>query len=40
MLRYSPAILILLGSTGLGIALALTADRPIPESEVADAPSR
>ena len=37
-LRHAPAILILSASTGLGITLALTADRPIPESEVIDRP--
>ncbi len=30
--------MIVSASTGLGIALALTADRPVPESEVADRP--
>ena len=36
--RHAPAILILSASTALGITLALTADRPIPESEVIDRP--
>ena len=37
-LRYAPAILILLVSTGLGITLAVTTGRPAPESEVVDRP--
>ena len=37
-LRWLPAVLILLGATGLGVALAVTAKRPIPESEVVDRP--
>ena len=36
--RYAPAILILAVSTGLGVTLALTGSRPIPESEVVDRP--
>ena len=36
--RYAPAILILVVSTGLGVTLALTASRPTPESEVVDRP--
>ena len=37
-LRYAPAILILLVSTALGVALVITGSPPAPESEVVDRP--
>ena len=37
-LRFAPAVVLLLASTGLGVALAITADRGVPESEVDNRP--
>ena len=37
-LHSLPAVLILLAATGLGVGLAVTAERPVPESEVVDRP--
>ncbi len=37
-LRFAPAVALLVGATGLGLSLALSGDRPVPESEVDNRP--